>query len=181
MINTVYGDLLSLKKGIIVHGCNAQGVMGSGIAKSIKDKWPLVFVDYLKAYSHFPALILGSIVPSIAVWRDVTKGEEKSGSRQGSPGSYSEVIVINAITQDFYGRNEKRFVDYDAIRSVFIQTRLFRNQLAAAGNELDINFPLIGAGLGGGDWAVIEPIINEALGDVGGTLWRLPETKPNNV
>lgn len=30
MIKEHKGDLLSVTEGIIVHGCNAQGVMGSG-------------------------------------------------------------------------------------------------------------------------------------------------------
>lgn len=46
MIQTKYGDLLS-SKGIIVHGVNSQGVMGSGVAKQIKDKWPEAYGSYM--------------------------------------------------------------------------------------------------------------------------------------
>jgi O-acetyl-ADP-ribose deacetylase (regulator of RNase III) len=31
-----FGDILDAQYGIIVHGCNAQGVMGSGTALHIK-------------------------------------------------------------------------------------------------------------------------------------------------
>lgn len=31
---------------ILVHACNGQGVWGSGIAKSFKDKFPLSFISY---------------------------------------------------------------------------------------------------------------------------------------
>ena len=37
MIQYKKGDLLSVTKGIIAHGCNAQGVMGSGVALQIKN------------------------------------------------------------------------------------------------------------------------------------------------
>ena len=36
-----FGNILDAK-GIIMHGCNAQGVMGSGLAKDIRERWPAV-------------------------------------------------------------------------------------------------------------------------------------------
>lgn len=43
MINTVKLNLLDISHGIIAHGCNAQGVMGAGVAKQIKIKYPTAF------------------------------------------------------------------------------------------------------------------------------------------
>lgn len=39
-------DILTVEKGIICHQVNCQGVMGTGIALSIKQKWPKVFEEY---------------------------------------------------------------------------------------------------------------------------------------
>jgi hypothetical protein len=40
------GDLLDCIEKVIVHGCNAQGVMGSGVALAIRKKYP----DAARAY-----------------------------------------------------------------------------------------------------------------------------------
>jgi O-acetyl-ADP-ribose deacetylase (regulator of RNase III) len=65
------------------------------------------------------------------------------------------ITVINAYTQYGYGRN-KAHVDYAAIRSCMKEVK----KLVSG---LKIGMPLIGAGLGGGDWAIIEKIIEEEL------------------
>ena len=44
------GDLLKTEIPYIAHGCNAQGVMGSGVAKVIREKWPLAFQVYWEDY-----------------------------------------------------------------------------------------------------------------------------------
>lgn len=47
------GDLFTLAQegrfSIVVHGCNAQSVMGSGIAKQVKGKYPEAYRVYLKS------------------------------------------------------------------------------------------------------------------------------------
>ena len=47
-MNIIYkkGDLLTTDADIIVHGCNCQGVMGSGVAKQIKEKFPNAYTIY---------------------------------------------------------------------------------------------------------------------------------------
>jgi O-acetyl-ADP-ribose deacetylase (regulator of RNase III) len=107
-----------------------MGVMGSGVAKAIREKYP-------EAYSAY------------------RKQEEIDGLKLGT---YSSVItkdnklIINAITQKYYGRDGKKYVSYDAISAV-----------AKTLNELyentSIAIPKIGAGLGGGSWDVIEKIL----------------------
>ncbi len=42
-INYVNGDLFATDIKTIVHGCNAQGVMGSGVAKSIRENFPKAY------------------------------------------------------------------------------------------------------------------------------------------
>ena len=143
-MNIVKGDLLTAK-GIIVHGCNCQGVMGSGVALQIKTKWPAAFEKYME-HHRLQRLYLGS-AHYIAVEDDV--------------------IVVNAMTQRFYGRDGRRYVDYDAVGAVF---RFVRG--LAKHHNLPVHFPLIGCGLAGGDWSVVEPIIHEQLGpNVEATLW----------
>lgn len=49
MIKFFNGDLLKSGCDIICHQVNEYGVMGAGIAKQIKDKYPKAFDDYVKA------------------------------------------------------------------------------------------------------------------------------------
>lgn len=49
MVKFFEGDLLKSGCDIICHQVNEYGVMGAGIAKQIKDKYPKAFDDYIKA------------------------------------------------------------------------------------------------------------------------------------
>ena len=136
----VQGDLLKLAAAgefdVIIHGCNCQNNMGAGIAKSIKEKFPQAYAADL---------------------------ETEQGSRD-KLGTYSSaevdcdghtLTIVNAYTQ-FHWRGRGVKADYDAIRSVF------RSVKYDFGGKR-IGYPLIGAGLAGGDWGVISGIIDEEL------------------
>ena len=49
MIKFFNGDLLKSGCDVICHQVNEYGVMGAGIAKQIKEKYPKAFEDYIKA------------------------------------------------------------------------------------------------------------------------------------
>ena len=147
------GDLISLAEEgmfeVIIHGCNCLCNMGSGIAKTIKAKYPQVY----KADC------------------ETTKGDkEKLGSLTSTVVGYqSSFTVVNAYTQYAYSRN-KVDVDYDAVRKVFA---LIKRDFAGK----RIGYPLIGAGLAGGDWNIIEAIINDELEGEDHTLVKYVPTK----
>ena len=46
MLKYIKGDITEIESGIICQQTNCQGVMGSGLAKAIRDKWPKVFDEY---------------------------------------------------------------------------------------------------------------------------------------
>jgi O-acetyl-ADP-ribose deacetylase (regulator of RNase III) len=134
-INYIKGDLLSVTSCIIMHGCNAQGVMGSGVALAVRWKYPKAYEKYKQGIQ------LGCLGMGEAQIVKVSEG----------------LFVCNAVTQEFYGREKKLYVSYEAIReafwSVFSVARRF---------GYTVNIPKIGAGLGGGDWKVILGIIKES-------------------
>ena len=143
MIQVFKGDVLKVNTGIIVHGCNCQGVMGSGIARSIREQFPKVFEVYRDRFER-EGLALGNI-------ESIEVGPSK--------------FIVNANTQHLYGIGERR-VSYDAIAECFEKV----NKLAfhiedSLGVALPVVFPAIGAGLGGGDWEIIERIIDRSVGD----------------
>lgn len=146
------GNLLDVTKGHIVHGCNAQGVMGSGVAKAIKEKYPEVFKGYRQQYED-TGLMLGDARGYV-----VADG----------------LVVWNAITQKNYGDpTSTRYVSYDAIAECF---EIINRDVAVIEKMLNvephIHIPLIGAGLGGGKWEIIEKIIEETV-TIPVTVWKL--------
>jgi len=133
------GDLLEATEPYIAHGCNAQGVMGSGVAKLIREKWPNAFDIYHQRYIlNGNNLTLGTII--ISYEKDVT--------------------IYNCITQEFYGKKNKRYCDYDAIRSCM---KLINSVGHVLKKDKTVAMPKIGAGLAGGNWDIIEQIIEEEL------------------
>lgn len=133
MIKYITGDLIDATQKVIVHGVNCYGVMGSGVAKAIRNKWPEVFEDYHLHYKQF-GLKLGDVLP-------VTTDDGK--------------IIVNAATQENFGRDGRQYCSYDAIEQCFLQI----NDLALEWQVNEIALPKIGAGLGGGSWTIIENII----------------------
>jgi len=158
-----FGDLLKevtpqtiTGLNIIVHGCNAQGVMGSGFAKQVAQLYPACLetyrqqVDFLKRVQ--PDQVLGQC---IQYW--------------ASP----YLVIVNAITQQDFGRDPaRRYVSYRAVAEAFSQLRDMPGLLGAT-----VHYPQIGAGLGGGDWAVISEIISNRLDPSGisHVLWLLED------
>ena len=61
------GDLLEAAEPVIVHGCNAQGSMGAGVARAIRDRYPAAYAAYRAAHEAYLAdrALLGD-VPEIA-------------------------------------------------------------------------------------------------------------------
>lgn len=144
---TVKGNLFDyLKPGdAMVHGCNNQGVMGSGIALEVKERFPGAYSTYRNKYD-LHGLELGEIIPYF----------DRSGK-----------IIINAVTQNFYGKDGKRYVKYDAVADCCYHIREgFKVMLEP---PKTLYFPLIGAGLGGGNWNVISEIIKSEFDGMTGT------------
>lgn len=174
MIQAHTGDILTLTEGILVHGCNCQGVMGAGIAKLIRDKWPLVYQAYVTQH-RVGGLRLGDI---IAVAHSVMRQNPEAAKLLHAfhavpPNAFPEkLIVVNAMTQDDYGRDPGRvYVSYDAVANAFSKVAVL-----AKTTGLPVHFPLIGCGLANGKWESVAARIEKALGpDIDAHLWVLPQ------
>jgi len=139
-MKTRQGDLIQLALAgefdVIVHGCNCHCQMGRGIALTIKEQLPEAYVADCQTPKSDKSK-LGTI--SIA---EIKRGE-------------TQFIVVNAYTQfDWAGNGVK--ADYHAIRQVMKTIKV-----KFSGKR--IGYPKIGAGLAGGDWDIIYPIICEEL------------------
>lgn len=146
--------LKDVTKGIIVQQVNAQGVMGSGIALGIKTKWPKVWEEYSK-----------SILPN-----QPDKGLSYMGKVlyvEVEPGLW----IANIVGQQFYGNAPgKVYTSYEALEMGFNSIKHF-----ASNNNLDVHYPTIGCGLGGGDWTRVSSIISASLDTITHGLWELPK------
>ena len=141
MVNYVKGNLLDSNCDYICHQVNCQGVMGSGIARQIRERWPRVY----ESYRHF-------------VEYHNRQGEGLLGKILISNIS-SPKRVINMFSQDTYGYDGGRYTSYDAFANCLREIDLH------VGSSRSIGFPKnIGCGLGGGNWKVISALIEEILG-----------------
>lgn len=150
-IKYVKGDVVeAFKRGeidILVHGVNCQGKMNSGIAKQIRAEFPQVFKEY-EGYID---------------WIGFTYDENDKPDRSHFLGDTLNVriekfrFIVNAFTQNNYGYEGNKYCSYDAIDKCM---KTIKKE--AIGNVV-IAMPKIGAGLGGGDWKVIEAIINSVF------------------
>jgi O-acetyl-ADP-ribose deacetylase (regulator of RNase III) len=143
MINLTYvkGDAVKALQNkhvdFLMHCCNAQGVMGAGIAAQIRNAFPSTYQVYQRycEVSGRGKWLLGKTV--------------------------IESGVINAIAQ-FQTGTHKRQVHYGALAKCIFDLSE-SNEVRGAGlhmRQTRIAVPyLMGCGLAGGDWSVVKEIL----------------------
>ncbi len=127
-----FSDIRDVNDGIIIHQVNCRGVMGAGVAKAIRNKWPRVYIEYKRLCDSQPAEML-------------------LGKAQAVPVS-ERVIVVNLFSQLDFGRDPDRVYTeeqklVDGIQKV-CQQYPDRRVFIPRG---------IGCGPGGSKWYQIEP------------------------
>jgi O-acetyl-ADP-ribose deacetylase (regulator of RNase III) len=138
-----HGNLLKGPEPFACHGCNAQGVMGSGIAKEVRAVYPAAWIAYKERYDA-QGLQVGD-----TIW------VEADAMMDG----YPRKTIINAVTQEFFGRDPDRvYVDYEGVRAALREINLHIRR-ARFITPPEVGFPLIGAGLANGSWKMISTII----------------------
>lgn len=152
MINLIKTNIFDSEADIIAHGCNAKGVMGAGIARQIRSKYPKAYEDYIFKYRS-TGLSLGEV-------QLVHVGDKPR-------------FIANCITQSDFGREEIVYVSYRAVANCMFE--LFR---FAAREKYSIAMPKIGSGLSGGRWNTILDLIYEQSWNypsVAVEIYSLPE------
>lgn len=135
MITYIKSNLFLDQHAYIAHGCNAQGVMGSGFALEIKRRYPDAFLDYASfCKAHRRLNMLGMVNISMI----------ESGP-----------TIFNCITQEFYGKDGKVYASLEAIHKCFSGI----NRYIPAGSV--VAMPKIGAGYGGLNWVDVEQVLKE--------------------
>lgn len=140
MIKIICGDLLESSAKYICHQVNCQGVMGSGVAKQIREKYPIVFQKYkllCDQYAESRGELLGQI----------------QGVRISE-----NTAIINIFGQFHYGRGKAAYTDISALRS---GCREIADHIKI-GNTIAMPYR-IGCGLGNGDWGEVLDMLTDVF------------------
>ena len=134
-ITFVDGDIFLTDAPFVMHQVNAQGVMGAGIAKKVKeDISEKDFLIYKKGCE------LGKVIVAFSI-------------------SHPKRKYLNVVGQKYYGRNPNVvYTDYDALKKGlgWISKNLEPNTKIAIPYKM-------GAGLANGDWNIIFNLIKTYL------------------
>lgn len=135
------GNLLDAQTDVIAHQVNCQGVMGSGVAKQIKEKWSDVF----KHYDYYVRL----------------REKDCLGACQMIQINKSQ-FVANLFGQKYYGRENVRYTSYDAIYGALANLQVYMDER----NCKSVAFPYkMSSDRGGADWDVVLAMIKSAFKD----------------
>lgn len=155
MIHYVNGNLLNSNCSYICHQVNCQGKMGSGIAKAIRDKWPVVYERYKNWYEWCTDVACDEF----GIYENGPDGSELMIGHAQIVNINDNQAVINMAAQQYYGYDGKRYTSYDAFWQCLEEIR----DKVPEGKT--IGFPAnIGCCRGGANWNVIKAMIEEVLG-----------------
>jgi len=172
----VDGDITSATDGFIIDGRNCLGVMGSGVALSIKNKWPGHFKDYEEYVNNAKSLdwppwdntcymeyLLGKIV--------VTEYVNLKNENYYVGGIFTQKVFPGARLLD--GSIEPRstnkvYFEYPAFRAGLLE---IEKQVLASNCVPVINLPYIGCGLARGESYIMEEILKDTAERVDVILW----------
>lgn len=147
-IPVVDGDIFESGADVILHQVNCQGVMGSGVAKQVREKYPNVFATYQElclGEKDHTSNLLGIAQP---VQTD------------------DHTIIINLFAQDNFGYDGNCYTNYDALRTCLETVR--KNN---SNDSIAIPY-LMACHRGGGDWDKVSGMIEEILDGCDVTFYR---------
>lgn len=156
MVHFVEGNLLDSNVDFICHQVNCQGAMRSGIAKAIRDKWPVVYDEYKAKFDDMEA----KLIEMCSSWESqLDVSEVLLGDTQFVKVNDKQTVV-NMFAQQYYGYDGRRYTSYDAFWSCLGAIKDY------APHGFSIGFPdHIGSVRGGANWNVIKTMIEEVLGE----------------
>src|ERR1044072_852194 len=141
MIRCTEGNLLDADVEAVVNTVNTYGVMGKGIALMFKERFPKNFKEYAAACKAGQVRVGAMLVTSV---------DELGGPRW----------VVNFPTKEHWRPPTKLEWVRDGLAALkeVIREKQIRS----------IAVPPLGCGNGGLDWAVVRPLIEDALGELEG-------------
>lgn len=148
------GNIFDSDADIICHQVNCQGVMGSGVAKEVRERYPEVFIRYktlCNLQKNYPAGLLGGaqIIPV-----------ERNGKT---------CWIANCFGQEKYGYDGAQYTSIGALMEAFQDVAHFAKE-----SNKTVAMPYkIGCCRGGADWETVKKIIDVTFKDCDVELWKL--------
>lgn len=142
-------DLFESGADILCHQVNCQGVMGSGVAKQMRERWSKVYEGYCEwCEENSPEELLGKsqYVSLHQPWED----------------SAEPLGVINIFGQLQYGYDGNCYTDYNALKHAFTTINIFCTQFFPFTPVLAFPYKF-GCARGGGDWDTVYALMEECL------------------
>lgn len=139
----------------IGHCANCQSTMNSGVAKALRDTWPIIYeADQLKTLDC------------------IKTNKQKLGSISMACVDNAK-YVFNLYGQDQYGYDGSRYVNYEAIYSAL---EIAKREAFLCGVR-KIGFPYkMASDRAGGNWAIISTMIEVVFSNsVESIIYKLPE------
>lgn len=129
-------------KKLVIHIVNDIGRFGSGFAKAVMDRYPIVRASYIEKFEKGNPLRLAD-VQFVKVNDDLW---------------FANMVGQSGVI----GKNNPIPIKYDAVRKCLQKVKEF-----AQTNGMTIFGPKFGSQLAGGNWTTIEKIIDEELTSYG--------------
>lgn len=143
-IKEVYGDLFDIAKNhncdAIAHGCNVDGLMGAGVAKLFREKFPVNY-DYYKDICAAAKENNAEIVGSYFGFMDINTGS----------------AIYNMFTQDRPGR----YAQLKWVQESFMELCNLDNST----RPKRLAIPKIGCGIGGLEWEDVKMVLEHIKSD----------------
>jgi O-acetyl-ADP-ribose deacetylase (regulator of RNase III) len=138
----IFGNLLDIDEGIILHQCNTQAIMGKGIASFLVNKYPKlkkatmqhVGMAHMLEQEVFGTVFLFPVSDNLSIGNCFSEVGMCSNRKPGDPANTS----------------------YDAVIKCFNYVKEFNTEL----REVYIPFKY-GCGLAGGNWNIMLEILKD--------------------
>ncbi len=140
MLKYIQGDITEIESGIICQQVNCQSVMGSGLAKAIRDKWPKVFDEYKTFLNTHTYSARFNCLGRVCYY---------------SPSK--DIIIANVYGQFNYGREDKRYTNYAALFKGLCD---IVDMYSCSDNKIYVP-KNIGCGLAHGNWEFVEEYLKD--------------------
>ena len=170
MINIIDGNIFDSKANFIVHQVNCQGVVNSGVAMQVEEKFPHVGAEYRKYLrhcekNHQSALGTCQYVP-VDVWALTMADTMKNNNITAYDLDYQ--YIVNMFGQDTFGEGLR--TDLKAMKKAFAD---IRDKAQSIGATVAMPWK-IGSCRGGANWEDVYTIIKKTFGnsDVDVEIWR---------
>lgn len=133
----ISGNILDINSGIVMQQVNCQNVMGSGVAKALYQKYPIIKEAFHKlSHDREPEDLLGCI-QKIKINDHLT--------------------MVNSFTQLNYGRSNFKYTDEELL----IENIIVLDYWSMIFKQTAYVPYGIGCGLANGDWTVIQKALEE--------------------